>query len=128
MSITEYLESSPFNELVRYSSGNNKDAVPYCGMLRKHPYDSEKCLMINDTETENPSIFEFRVSDIIGLDDLPLPVAENGSARKLVRLWVLRGAFAIRYEPFEVGCQGDRSIMAKHIREKIKKDTTTGTL
>ncbi|MDX9826226.1 MAG: hypothetical protein RBT73_00600 [Spirochaetia bacterium] len=108
MSITEYIESAPLFDVVRYKEHSAMDAVAFVGTLRKHPYDAEKCLLLTAAK-ETPrwvaegSIIEFRISDVLAADELPLSVDEEGSARSLVRVWVKRGALALRYEPFEVG-------------------------
>jgi len=108
MSISEYLESSPLFDLVKYGEHNTLNAVPFVGTLRKHPYDMEKCLLLTAQQEklrwlEEGKIIEFRISDVIAVEELATPVDESGSARFLVRLWVRKGAFALSYEPFEVG-------------------------
>ncbi|MDA8424636.1 MAG: hypothetical protein M0Z80_00735 [Treponema sp.] len=102
MSLTEYLESEPLSELVRYKTEVPQDAVAFVGTLRKHPYDGEKCLLIGDAGDREPAILEFRVADVEGMEELPSPVDETGQSRSLAKLWVRRGSFGIRYEPFEV--------------------------
>jgi hypothetical protein len=107
MSIREYLESTPFFDLVKYGEHDALDAVAFIGTPRKHPYDSEKCILLTARLAEHPrdseaTIIEFRMSDVMAIEELPSPVDEKGSARSLAKLWVRRGAIAIRYEPFEV--------------------------
>ena len=119
MSISEYLESTPLTDLVRYHSEQKGEAVPFCGTLRKHPYDADKCILIGDPESEDCGIYEFRVADILAVDEMPLPVTENGSARRLVRLWVQKGCIAIRYEPFEVGVPAGKTPKNTLLHERI---------
>ncbi len=119
MSISEYLDSTPLTDLVRYHSGQKGEAIPFCGTLRKHPYDPEKCILIGDPSSDDASIYEFRMSDVVAVDEMPLPVNESGSARRLVRLWVVRGSIAVRYEPFEVGSSVDQKAQSQHLRERI---------
>ena len=107
MSISEYLASDPFGGLVRYGEHHALDAVAFVGTLRKHPYDAEKCLLLSGrqdklTWLEEGQIVEFRISDVLGADEMPAIVDAAGSTRTLLRLWVRRGALALRYEPFEV--------------------------
>jgi len=107
MSIREYLESTPFFDLVKYGEHDALDAVAFVGTPRKHPYDSEKCILFTAKLAEHPgeseaTLIEFRMSDVIAIEELPSPVDKSGSARSLAKLWVKRGAIAIRYEPFEV--------------------------
>ncbi|HTX73158.1 MAG TPA: hypothetical protein VMC79_10060 [Rectinemataceae bacterium] len=102
MSITEYLESEPLSEIVRYHTEVPQDAVAFIGTLRKHPYDEDKCLLIGDAGDWEPSIFEFRVADVAAMEELPSPVDESGQSRPLAKLWIRKGSYGIRYEPFEV--------------------------
>ncbi|MCX7026975.1 MAG: hypothetical protein NT061_05690 [Spirochaetes bacterium] len=108
MSISEYLASDPFDELVRYGEHDALDAIGFVGTLRKHPYDAGKCLLLSGRQEKLPwieegQIIEFRISDVFGADEMPAIVDTTGSTRTLIRLWVRRGALALRYEPFEVG-------------------------
>lgn len=107
MSISEYLASDPFGELVRYGEHEALDAVAFVGTLRKHPYDADKCLLLSGRQEklswlEEGQLIEFRISDVLGADEMPTIVDATGSTRALLRLWVRRGALAIRYDPFEV--------------------------
>lgn len=102
MSVETYLGAEPLSEIVRYRRERPRDAVAFTGTLRKHPYDREKCLLISDPSSRDAAIYEFRIADIYEADELPSPVDEAGHSRTLARLWVRRGSFALRYEPFEV--------------------------
>lgn len=102
MSIEAYLSAEPLSEIVRYRGERPRDAIAFTGTLRKHPYDGDKCLLISDPSSRDAAIYEFRIVDVQYADELPSPVDEAGHSRNLARLWVRRGAFALRYEPFEV--------------------------
>jgi len=102
VSISEYLDAEPLAGLIRYHSEPPQDAVAFTGTLRKHPYDEDKCLLIADPTGCEAAIFEFRIEDVLAIVELPSPVDEAGQSRPLARLWVRRGSFGIRYEPFEV--------------------------
>jgi hypothetical protein len=102
MSLSKYLEAEPLSEIVRYHSDVPLDGISFVGTLRKHPYDEEKCLLIADPSAAEPAIFEFRVTDIVAVDEMASPVDETGHSRPVVKLWIRRGSFGIRYEPFEV--------------------------
>lgn len=108
MSISEYLDASPIFNIVKYATNEALDAIAFVGTLRKHPYDPEKCLLLTAQQEklhwlEEGVIIEFRISDLQAADEMASPVNAEGAARSLVRLWVKRGAIAMRYEPFEVG-------------------------
>jgi len=124
MSISEFLNSAPFFDIVKYGNHEALDAIAFIGALRKHPYDSDKCLLLTARQEklrwlEEGVVLEFRISDVLAADELPSPVNEQGAARSLIRIWVKRGAIALRYEPFEVGDTflGPRESMA--LRTKL---------
>ncbi|MCX7025365.1 MAG: hypothetical protein NT080_12250 [Spirochaetes bacterium] len=102
MSLSEILESEPFTGIQRYRSDPPQDAVAFTGTPRKHPYAPEKLLFISEPFGESPGIFEFRLSDIVSVEELPSPILENGMSYSVVRLWVRRGSVGMRYDPFEV--------------------------
>ena len=108
MSISDYLDSSPILDIVKYGNHHPLDAVSFVGTLRKHPYDAEKCLLLAAAQEkaawlDEGAVIEFRIADVTAAEELPSPVDAHGAARSLVRLWVRKGAIALRYEPFEVG-------------------------
>ena len=121
MSIAEYLESEALTELVVYRSDTPQNAVSFVGTLRKHPYDEAKCLLIADPAGCEPAVFEFRTIDVLGAEELPSPVDELGQTRNLVKLWVKRGSFGIRYEPFEVDDPPKFIRESSHLRDRILK-------
>jgi hypothetical protein len=102
MSFIEQLEEYPLSELVRYQSGSPQDAVAFVGTLRKHPYESDKFILIAERPDSEPAIFEFRTVDVIAVEEMPSIVDETGASRSVSKLWVRRGSIGLRYEPFEV--------------------------
>jgi inorganic pyrophosphatase len=121
MSIRRYLDSQPFSEMIPYRADNASDCVAFVGALRKHPYDDEKCLLIAEPSGCDPAIFEFRIVDVLGADEMPSPVDEEGQSLSLVKLWIKRGSFGIRYEPFEVDEPIRRSNESAPIKQKFLK-------
>ncbi|MEN6364539.1 MAG: hypothetical protein ABFC81_05645 [Rectinema sp.] len=108
MSIREYLDSAPMTDIIKYRGGPGAGAVAFVGTLRKHPYDEAKCLLFTPQSDalgaqREGAIFEFRISDVLGADEMSSPVDESGAAMSRARLWIRHGAIALRYEPFEVG-------------------------
>jgi len=102
MSLQAYLEAEPLSAIQRYHGDAHQGAVPFVGTLRKHPYDDSRCLLISEPGEGEPAIYEFRIRDVAGADELPSPVDAKGTSRNLARLWVHKGSFGVRYEPFEV--------------------------
>lgn len=105
MSIKKYLESLPLHEIEKYDKKKNysQSCIPFSGTPRKHPYDSEKLLLIHNPYSSDTVFYEFRFSDIKGVDDLPNLATESGESLKMVNVWVEKGSIGMRYEPFEVG-------------------------
>jgi len=104
MSIRKYLTSEPLNMLAKYAqvADYSHDNVAFSGAPRKHPYDSEKIILIADPFSTQAVFYEFRIEDIAYVEELPQLVSEEGEALKMVRIWVKKGSFGIRYEPFLV--------------------------
>jgi inorganic pyrophosphatase len=98
----ELLETEALSELIRYRSGDPKDAVSFSGTLRKHPYDGGRCILFADRSGSEPAILEFRKEDIKAVEELPSLVDETGHSRPVMRLWIRKGSLGVRYEPFEV--------------------------
>ena len=104
MSIRDYLTTLPMFDIVKY---DNKDdfiqkAISFKGAPRKHPYDSEKLILIVNPFSSNTFFYEFLVKDIIRYDELPSMGTDNGETLSMVRIWVLKGTVGMKYIPFEV--------------------------
>ncbi len=104
MSIQKYLESLPLHEIKKYDrkADYSKTCIPFTGTPRKHPYDTDKMLLINNPYSSETIFYEFRFSDIKGVNDLPSLLTESGESVKMVQVWVEKGSIGMRYEPFEV--------------------------
>ena len=121
MSVRDYLSTAPLHDIVKYDStvDLSRDCVPFTGTPRKHPYDETKLLLISDPFSDQAEFFEFRIKDIVHVDDLPSIGNESGENTQMVKIWVLKGRVALRYEPFEV--QVDRSNRSR--RQKAEENT-----
>lgn len=102
MSIGTYLGTSQFFEIAKYQGGPPPNSVAFTGVPRKHPFENDKLILISDPLGESPSIMEFKLADVVHVEDLPSPVTERGEGMRVVKLWVKKGAFGIIHEPFEV--------------------------
>jgi inorganic pyrophosphatase len=121
MSIEIYLEAHPLSELAHYAPDPHAEAVSFDGVVRKHPYDEGKCLLIANPRDCDPAIMEFKIEDILGAEELPSPVDSKGTSLNLMRLWVKKGSFGIRYEPFEVDEPMKLARDSASIRERFMK-------
>jgi len=97
-----YLETIPLSSIVKSAGRPPKDAVPFTGYPRSHPSEKDKMLLVYDPLGINPSIMEFKIEDILFLEDIPQAVTESGEGIPLVKIWVRRGARGVLLEPFEV--------------------------
>ena len=104
MSVKKYLEAKPLSTLAKYDSRADieREAVPFSGTPRKHPYDDEKMLLVLDPFGSNTMFHEFQIDDILHVDDLARLVTESGKNIGMVKIWVKRGSIGMQYQPFEV--------------------------
>lgn len=104
MSVKHFLDAAPLNNIVRYkgSPKSLEDCIPFSGAPRKHPYDKDKLVLIANPFSHHTTFYEFNLSDIVQIDDLPGIATEHGENLVMAKLWVVKGALGLRYEPFEV--------------------------
>jgi hypothetical protein len=102
MSIQSYLETLPLSNITRYAGGIPKGGIPFTGYPRQHPSEKQKMILIYDPLGKNPVVLEFKLDDILQVEDLPSAVTEAGEGVPLIKLWVRKGAHGVILEPFEV--------------------------
>jgi inorganic pyrophosphatase len=102
MAELNFLETLPLNEIARYGKGPPKNGVPFTGYPRHHPLEKNKLILIYDPLGINPMVMEFRLEDVIFIEELHSAVTENGEGVPLIKLWIRRGARGVMLEPFEV--------------------------
>ena len=76
--------------------------VCFSGSPQKHPYDSNKVIIIADPFSTNNLYYEFKKDDISYVEELPNLVDLEGSAIAVVRVWVKKMSVAVRCSPFVV--------------------------
>ena len=102
MGNASYLESFPLFEIAKYAGAPPKDSTAFSGYPRKHPYDLDKLILVFDPLGKQPTLMEFKLTDVVYVEDLPSAVTESGEGVRLVKIWVRHGAYGIIHEPFEV--------------------------
>lgn len=102
MNHINYLEMLPLGSITKYAKGHPNDGVPYIGYPRVHSSDNGKLLLVSDPLGDEPVILEFKLEDIMFVEEEPSAVTEAGEGVPLVKLWIKRGAFGVKLEPFEV--------------------------
>ena len=79
-----------------------KTHVPFTGSPQRHPYDSEKIILITDPFSSNTIYYEFKTEDITYMEELPNIVGIKGKAIIMVRIWLKKLSLGIRCAPFIV--------------------------
>ena len=97
-----YLEHIPLNKIAKYPDGPPKNAVPFIGYPQQHRTDKSKLILVHDPIGENPLIMEFKLDDILFVEDVPQVVTEKGEGVPLAKLWIRRASRGILLVPFEV--------------------------
>ena len=121
MADNNFLESLPLNEIARYTKGPPKNGVLFTGYPRQHPIEKDKIILIYEPLGANPMIMEFKLEDILYVEELPAAVTEAGEGIPLIKLWIRRGSRAVLLEPFEVD-EPIRFIQkTREFRDKILK-------
>jgi hypothetical protein len=95
---------SRLKELLPSSEGIDyrKNGIVFTGTPRKHPYDKEKIILIHSPLSTHIVFYEFRTEDILGIEEEPNIVDENGVSLPIVNIWVRKGSTAVKFEPFRV--------------------------
>ena len=97
-----YLEHLPLNKIAKYPDGPPKNSVSFIGYPQQSPTDKSKLILVYDPLGETPTILEFKLDDILYVEDMPQAVTEKGEGIPLAKLWIRRGAHGMLLEPFEV--------------------------
>ncbi len=121
MSFGSYIDTAPLFEITKYHGGPPQDAVSFVGYPRQHPYEVEKIILVNEPLGAAPRIMEFKLSDIVYIEEQAAQVNESGESFPLMKIWVKRGAFGVIHEPFEV--QDPIKLMrdSKELHERIMR-------
>ena len=112
-----YLEHLPLNKIAKYPGGPPKNGVPFTGYPQQHPTEKNKLILVYDPLGEAPTILEFKIDDILYIEDVPQAVTEQGEGVPMTKLWIRRGAHGMLLEPFEV----DESIRFMDLRRTQKE-------
>ena len=116
-----YLEMLPIKDIAKYSVGHPKDALPLAGYPRQHPSEKNKMILVYDPVGPSPSVMEFKLEDVLFVEEIPSAVTEAGEGVPLVKLWIRRGAHGVILEPFEVNDPILFASKSREIRERFLK-------
>ena len=112
-----FLESLPINKITRYSDGYQKNALPFTGYPQQHRTEKNKLILVYDPLGKSRAVLEFKLDDILFVEEVPQAVTEKGEGIPLVKLWIRRGARGMFLEPFEV----DDSVNFTEVRRELKE-------
>lgn len=102
---TKYLEELPTLDVIKFDPSRRyrEEGVLFSGTPRKHPYDHTKIILLQSPFTQEAVFFEFKVSDILYIEELPSIGTQQGETIKMVTLWIKKGALGLRFQAFCVG-------------------------
>ncbi|MDR3167577.1 MAG: hypothetical protein LBT93_06505 [Treponema sp.] len=102
MSILSYLETLPLSRIAKCTKGSPQNGIPFIGYPRQHPSEKHKLILIYDPLGQNPKVLEFKLEDVLLIEEVPSAITESGEGVPLVKLWIRKGAHGVILEPFEV--------------------------
>jgi len=114
-----YLEMLPLSGIAKCAKGQPKDGVPFTGYPRAHPSEKDKLILVNDPLGPEPIVLEFKLEDVLFVEEIPSAVTEEGEGVPLVKLWVHRGAVGMILEPFEVNDPVHIAGKVRAVKERI---------
>ena len=100
--MNSFLQQLPLNNIARYSGVPPRDAIPFIGYPRQSPSEKSKIILVCDPLEKHPTILEFKMDDVMFVEETHQAVTEAGEGILLVKLWVRKGAYGMILEPFEV--------------------------
>jgi len=119
MNSMNYLEMLPVSSITKYAKGHPGDGIPFTGYPRVHPSEKNKLILVYDPLGAEPVVLEFKLEDILFVEEVPSAVTEAGEGVPMVKLWVQRGAVGMILEPFEVNDPAQVAGKVRAIKERI---------
>ena len=101
MNSINYLEMLPVSSIAKYTKGK-RGGIPFTGYPRAHPSEKSKFILVDDPLGPEPVVLEFRLEDILFVEEVHSAVTESGEGVPLLKLWIQRGAIGMILQPFEV--------------------------
>ena len=114
-----YIEMLPLSEIVKYAGGYEKNALPFAGYPRKHPSEKNKLILVYDPLGPSPTAMEFKLEDVLYVEEIPSAVTEKGEGVPMIKLWIRRGAHGVILEPFEVNEPLKFASKTREIRDRF---------
>jgi len=121
-----YLEALPLKDIAKYSGGQPKNAIPFAGYPRQHPSEKNKLILVHDPLGSAATVMEFKLDDVISVEEVPSAVTEAGEGIPLIRLWIRKGAHGVILEPFEVDDPIRFAAKSREVRERFMTADSPG--
>ncbi len=107
MGTDNYPQEAPKFQIQAYEKPKDirlvrKTHVSFSGSPKKHPYDSEKVILVADPFSTSNLFYEFTKKDISYVEELPSLVNQEGETLTMVRVWVKKMSIGLRCSPFIV--------------------------
>lgn len=112
----------PVSNIVKYAKGQPSDGIPFSGYPRAHPSDKNKLVLVNDPLGPEPVILEFKLDDVLFVEEIPSAVTEAGEGVPMIKLWIRRGAIGMILEPFEVKEKLNLTGKVRAIKERVFRE------
>jgi len=106
MKIKNFLELKDAFELEKYVKNMDFDKKRCCsfyGSPKKHPYGEERIILVADPFGEHTFYYDFKLKDILSIEEQPRITSPAGDSVSMVRLWVKKGSIGLQCTPFAVG-------------------------
>jgi len=106
MKIKNFLELKDAFELEKYVRNMDFDKKRCCtfyGSPKKHPYGEERIILVADPFGEHTFYYDFKLKDILSIEEQPRITSPAGDSVSMVRLWVKKGSIGLQCTPFAVG-------------------------
>ena len=107
MQLTKLLQKADKFEIQAFKKPGDfeniqKTHISFSGSPQKHPYNSEKIILVSDPYCANTFYFEFSTRDISYVEELPSIVTLEGETITMARIWVKKKSLGVRCTPFRV--------------------------
>jgi len=117
-----YLEMLPVSSIAKYAKGHPGDGIPFTGYPRAHPSEKNKLILVNDPLGSEPVVLEFKLDDVLFVEEIPSAVTEDGEGIPMIKLWIQRGAVGMIIEPFEVNDPVQFASKVRTVKERVMQN------
>lgn len=91
-------------ELEKYKDPERlkREAIPFVGQVKQQGQDREKIFLRHDATQSGSALYEFKAQDVLYAEEVKTITDEAGQGWRMVKIWVRKGAIALKLEPFTV--------------------------